>query len=96
MSVADDDAGAKYGEAGKTDITESVFLHAHYSHITKPAASCAPYRRQQAKLGDSRVMAATRKGPDNAEFKSFQFLLAPARRSRTDTHTADGADGTLA
>src|ERR1700722_16956865 len=29
MSVADNDAGAKYGKAGKTDITHGVFLHAH-------------------------------------------------------------------
>jgi hypothetical protein len=41
-------------------------------------------------------MAATRKGTDDAEFKSFQFFFAPARRSRTDTDTAYGADGTLA
>jgi hypothetical protein len=30
-------------------------------------------------------MAATRKGTDNTEFKSLQFFLAPAHRSRTNT-----------
>src|SRR5580692_10645056 len=90
MSVADNDAGAKYGEAGKTDITHGVFLHAHDSRIAKPAASCASCRRKQAKLGDSGVTAATRKGADDAELKSLQFFFAPARRSRTDTHTAQG------
>src|ERR1700722_17019478 len=96
MSVADNDAGAKYGEAGKTDVTHGVFLHAHYSRIAKPAASCAPCRREQAKLGDSGVMAATRKCTDDAQLKSLQFFFAPTHRSRTDTHTAHGADGTLA
>ncbi len=96
MSVADNDAGAKYGEAGKTDVTHGVFLHAHYSRITKPAASCASCRGKQAKLGDSGVVAATRKGTDDADLKSLQFFFAPAHRSRTDTHTAYGADGTLA
>src|ERR1700733_4820568 len=96
MSVADNDAGAKYGETGKTDITHDVFLHAHYPRITKPAASCASCRRKQAKLSDSGIMAATRKGTHDAEFKSLQFFFAPAPRSRTDTHTAHGTDGTLA
>src|SRR5260370_42669510 len=96
MSVADNDAGAKYGEAGKTDITRGVFLHAHYSHITKPAASSASCRRKEAKLGDSGVMAATRKGTDDANLKSLKSFFPPAHRSRTDTHTAHGADGTLA
>ncbi len=41
-------------------------------------------------------MAATRKGTDDADLKSLQFFFAPARRSRTDTHTAHGADRTLA
>src|SRR5580692_1895088 len=41
-------------------------------------------------------MAAMRKGTDNTELKSFQFFFAPAPRSGTDTHTAHGADGTLA
>src|ERR1700679_2903809 len=41
-------------------------------------------------------MAATRKGADDAELKSLQFFFAPAHRSKTDTHTAHGADGTLA
>src|SRR3984893_6665327 len=95
MSVADNDAGAKYREAGKTDITNGVLLHAHYSRIAKPAASCASCRRKQAKLGDSGVMATARKGTDDAELKSLQFFFAPASRSRTDTHTAHGADGTL-
>src|SRR5580704_4064755 len=95
MSVADNDAGAKYGEAGKTGVAHGVFLHAHYPRIAKPAASCASCRRKQAKLGDSGVMAATRKGTDDADLKSSQFLFAPAHRSRTDTDTADRADGTL-
>ncbi len=96
MSVADNDAGAKYGEAGKTDITHGVFLHAHYARIAKPAACCASCRRKQAKLDDSGVMAATRKGTDDAHLKPLQFFLAPAHRSRTDTHTAHGTGGTLA
>jgi hypothetical protein len=29
MSVADNDAGAKDGEASKTDAAHGVFLHAH-------------------------------------------------------------------
>src|ERR1700733_328626 len=95
MSVADNDAGAKYGEAGKTDVAHGVFLHAHSSRIAKPAASCASRRRKQAKLGDSGVMAAPRKGADDTNFKSFPFFFVPARRSSTDTHTAHGADGTL-
>ncbi len=41
-------------------------------------------------------MAAPRKSTDNTEFKSLQFFFAPAHRTRTDTHTAHGADGTLA
>jgi hypothetical protein len=40
MSVADDDAGSKYGEAGKTDITHGVFLHTHYSRILHNVAKC--------------------------------------------------------
>ena len=96
MSVADNDAGAKYGEAGKTDITHCVFLHAHDPRITNPAASCASCRGKQAKLGDSGVMAATRKGPDDADLKSLQFFFAPARRTSTDPDTAHGADRTLA
>ncbi len=40
-------------------------------------------------------MAATRKGTDDSDLKSLQFFFAPAHRSRTDTHTAHGADGTL-
>jgi hypothetical protein len=50
----------------------------------------------QAKLGDSAIMAATRKGADDSDLKSFQFFFAPAHRSRTDAHTAYGADRTLA
>ncbi len=96
MSVADNNAGAKYREAGKTDVTHGVFLHTHYSHIAKPAAGCASYGRKQAKLGDTGVMAATRKGTDDADFKSLQLFFAPAHRSRTDTHTTHGADGTSA
>src|SRR6202011_4088976 len=69
MSVADNDTGAKYGEAAKTDATHGVFLHAHYARITKPAASRASYSRKQAKLGDSGVVAATRKCTDHTEFK---------------------------
>src|ERR1700761_8123821 len=95
MSVADNDAGAKDGEAGKTDATYGVFLHAHYADIAKPAAGCASYRRKQAKLGDPGVMAATRKGTDDAELKSPQFFFAPAHRSRTSTHTAHPANRTL-
>ena len=67
MSVADNDAGAKYGEVGKADITHGVFFHAHYLRIAKPAASCASCRRKQAKLGDSGVMAAASKGTDDGE-----------------------------
>jgi hypothetical protein len=96
MSVAYNDAGAKDGEAGKADVAHSVFLHAHYAGISNPAAGCASCRRKQAKLGDSGVVAATRKGTDDAQFKSFQFFFAPAPRSGTDTHTAHGAGGTLA
>ena len=51
---------------------------------------------KQAKLGDSGVVAATRKGTHDAELKPLQFFFAPASRSRTDTHTAHRADGTLA
>jgi hypothetical protein len=32
MSLANNDAGPKDGEADKTDITHGVFLHAHYAH----------------------------------------------------------------
>jgi hypothetical protein len=95
MSVADNDAGAKDGEAGKTEMTHGVFLHAHDSRIPKPAASRTSCRRKQAKLGDSGVMATTRKRADDAELKSLQLSFAPAPRSRTDTHTAHGADGNL-
>jgi hypothetical protein len=96
MSVADNDAGAKNGEAGKTDITHGVFLHAHDSRIAKTAAGCASYRRKQAKLGDSGAMAATRKGADNTNLKPLQFLFAPAHGSRTDANAAHGTDETLA
>jgi hypothetical protein len=41
-------------------------------------------------------MTAPRKVAHNAEFKSFQLLFAPARRSSTDTHAAHGTGGTLA
>ena len=41
-------------------------------------------------------MAATRKCTDDAHLKSLQVFFAPAPRARTDTHTAYGADGTLA
>ena len=92
VSIADYDAGAKYSEAGKSNITNGVFFHAHDSHIAKPASSRASYRRKQAKLGNSGIMAAARKGTDNADLKSLQLFFAPTRRSRTDTHTAHGAD----
>src|ERR1700761_1727640 len=95
MRVAHNDAGAKYGEAGETDTTHGVFLHAHDSRIAKPAASCASRGGEQAKLSDSGVVAATRKGTDNADLKPLQFFFAPAPRSRTDTDTAHGADGAL-
>jgi len=74
MSVADNDAGAKDGEAGKTDVAHGVFLHTHYADIAKPAADGASYRRKHAKLGDPGVMA--RKGSDDAEFKAPQFFFA--------------------
>jgi hypothetical protein len=96
MRVADNDAGKKDGEAGKANVAHGVFLHAHDSRITEPAVSGASSRRKQAKLGESGVMAATRKGTDDADFKSLQFFFAPVLRSRTDTHTAHGADWTLA
>src|SRR5258708_30551464 len=50
MSVADNDAGAKYGEAGKTDITHGVFPHAHYSHISKPASRRTFYPTKEGQL----------------------------------------------
>src|SRR5580658_978079 len=34
MSIAYNDAGAKDGEARKTDIAHRVFLHAHYAGIS--------------------------------------------------------------
>ncbi len=80
----------------KTYVSHGVFLHAHHSRITKPAASCASCRREQAKLSDTGVMAAARKGADDTDLKSLQFFFAPAHRSRTDTHAAYGADRTLA
>ncbi len=95
MSVAYNDAGAKDGEAGKTDIAHGVFLHSHYADISKPAASCASHRRKQAKLLDSGVVAAPRKCTNDAKFKSFQFLFGPARRTRADACAAHGADRTL-
>jgi hypothetical protein len=96
MHFADYDAGAKDGEAGKTDAAHGVFLHAHYTDISKPATGVASYSRKQAKLSDAGIMATTRKGADDVGFKSLQLFFAPAHRSRTDTHTAHGADGTLA
>jgi hypothetical protein len=96
MHVADNDAGAKDGEAGKTDAAHGVFLHAHSTDITKPATGVASCSRKQAKLSDAGIMAAPRKSADDVEFKSLQLFFAPAHRSRTDTHTAHGADGTLA
>jgi len=96
MSVADNDAGAKNCEAGKTDAAHGVFLHAHYAGIAKPVAGSASCRRKEAELGDSGAMAAPGKGTDDAEFKSAQFFFTPAHRSRTDTYTAHGANGTLA
>src|SRR6202042_2553303 len=89
-------AGAKDGEAGKADAAQGVFLHAHDAGIAKPAVGSASCCRKQAKLGDSGVVAATRKGTDDAEFQSFQFFFTPTHRSRTDTCTAHGAHGTLA
>jgi hypothetical protein len=96
MSVANNDAGAKDSEAGKTDFADGVFLHTHYADISKPAAGCASYRRKQAKLRDSGVVAAPRKCTDDAKFKSFQFFFGPACRTRADTCAAHCADGTLA
>ena len=78
MSVADNDAGAKDGQAGKSDAAHGVFFHAHYAYIAKPAAGCASCRRKQTKLGDSGLMAATRKGTNDAELKPLQFFFAPA------------------
>ncbi len=95
MSVPDNDAGTKDGEAGKTDFAHGVFLHTHDAGLAKPAAGCASCCRKQAKLGDSGVMAATCKSTDDAEFKSLQFFFAPAHRARTDTHTAHRADRAL-
>ena len=96
MGVADDDAGAKDREASETDAAQVVFLHAHYADIPKPAAGCASYGRKQAKLSDPGVVAATRKGADDADFKSSQLFFAPAYRSGTDAHTAHSANRTLA
>src|SRR5271170_4832105 len=96
MSVADNDAGAKDGEARKTDFADSVFLHTHYADLSEGTAGCASYRRKQAKLRDSGVVAAPRKCTDDAKFKSFQFSFGPARRTRADTCATHGADGTLA
>lgn len=48
------------------------------------------------KLGDSGFATASREGADDAELESLQFIFAPAHRSRTDSDTADGTDGTLA
>src|SRR5580700_10902014 len=96
MSVADNDARTKDGEASKTDGAYGVFLHAHYPRIANPAPDRASRSRKQAKLGDPGVVAATRKGADNADLKPFQFFLAPSRRSSADSHTAHGADGALA
>ena len=70
MSVADNDAGAKDGEAGKTDVAYGVFLHADYARIAKAAAGCASYRRKQTKLGDSGVVATTREGTHHTELSS--------------------------
>jgi hypothetical protein len=41
-------------------------------------------------------MASKRKGANDADLKPLQFFFGPAPRSRTDTYTADGTDGTLA
>jgi hypothetical protein len=95
MSVANDDAGAKNGEAGKTDVAYGVFLHPHDAGVAKPAAGRASCGRKQAKLGDPGIVAAARKGTDNAEFKPLQFFFAPAHRSGTDAHATHRADGTL-
>jgi hypothetical protein len=39
MSVADNDAGAKDGEAGKTDVAHGVFLHTHSIQNLHPQSS---------------------------------------------------------
>src|SRR4051794_32528246 len=96
MNVADNDAGTKDGEAGKTDAAHGVFLHPHDANITKPASGGASYRRQQAELGDSGDMAAARKGADDADFETLQVVFTPAHRSGTDTGTAHGASRALA
>ena len=49
------------------------------------------YYQSRIPVKDALVLSRT----DDAEFKSFQFFFAPAHRSRTDTHTAHGAGGTL-
>src|SRR5665213_2785257 len=96
MSVAHNNAGAKYRQSREANTAHGIFLHAHHSNITKPAASCAACRGKQAELGDSAVMAASRKRSHDADLKSLQFFFAPACRSGTDTHTAHGADRTSA
>src|SRR4030081_1629055 len=78
VGVAHNDASASVLEAGKADVAHGVFLHAHDADIAKPAAGCASCRREQAKLGDSGIMAAAPEGSDDAEFKSSQFFFIPA------------------
>jgi hypothetical protein len=96
MSVADNDAGTKDGKAGEADVAHGVFFHAHYTDIAEPATGCASYRGEQAKLGYSGIVAATRKSTNDTELKSFQFFFAPARRPGTDAHATHGTDGALA
>jgi len=95
MRVANNDAGAKDGETGKTDFADGIFLHTHYPGISKHATGCASCRRKQAELCDSGLLTTTRKCTDDAKFKLLQLLFGPARRTRPYTYTAHGADGTL-
>ena len=86
MRVADNDAGAKDGEAGEADVAHGVFLHAHDADIAKPAAGGASYRRQEAKVGDSGLMAATRKGTGSSMNRSRLEQTTSFRVGRRSAH----------
>jgi hypothetical protein len=94
MSVADNDAGAKYGEAGKTDITHGVFFHARHSNIAKPAASVASYAESRQNWAIPASWQPRAKAPTTPT--SSRCNSSSLKRIDPDTHTSHGAYGTLA
>ena len=71
VRVADDDAGAKDGEAREGDAAHGVFFHAHDARVANEAAGGASDGGEQAELRDSGGVAAAGEGADEPSSRRF-------------------------